>query len=340
MAKWGVGLRLGAGSSRGGGVTDAAVDAAFNSGAILRTHVLRPTWHFVLPADIGWMLRLSAPRIRGFCVPYHRQLGIDAAVLRKSRKVMLAALQDGGFLTRVEIASLLKRAKLDTGDIRMNFLMMDAELEGLVCSGPRRGKQFTYALLASRVAASLGGSASLDLSGDAALGELARRYFLSRGPATVNDFAWWGGMTLGQAKRGLEVVKGELTAAVFDGVEYWFGTDVNAARPGSGVAASLPAALLLPAYDELTVGYTDRSAILPPAFEKASFSGLKPAVVVNGRIVGIWRRVVVKGKVVVELTLFEKVSKTAMAAIEKEARRYGRFLAEGVEVRVTTGRHY
>src|SRR6185437_10133612 len=114
---------------------------------------------------------------------------------------------------------------------------------------------------------------SLDLSGDAAMVKKARRYFLSRGPATVNDFAWWGGMTLGQAKRGLEVVKGELTAAVFDGVEYWFGTDVNAARPGSGVAASLPAALLLPAYDELTVGYTDRSAIFLRLLRRPVFRG-------------------------------------------------------------------
>ncbi|HEV2479970.1 MAG TPA: crosslink repair DNA glycosylase YcaQ family protein [Puia sp.] len=323
MAKWGVGLRVGApgGSSRGTGaargaeISGAAIDAAFNAGAILRTHVLRPTWHFVLPADIGWLLRLSAPRIRGFCAPYHRQLGIDAAVLRKSRKIMSAALLDGAFLTRVEIAALLKRAKLDTSDIRMNFLMMDAELEGLICSGPRRGKQFTYALLASRV------PRPVDLSGDAALGELARRYFLSRGPATVNDLAWWGGMTLGQAKRGLDVVKGELSSAVVEGVDYWFRGDSE---------PKMPAALLLPAYDELTVAYKDRSAILPTEFEKVSFSGLKPTIVVNGRIVGIWRRVAVKGKVVVELTLLEKVSKTAMGAIEKEARRYGRFLGEGV----------
>ena len=326
MAKWAVGMRVGAsggasqvvggssqvvgGSSQVAGASEAVVDDAFNSGAILRTHVLRPTWHFVLPADIGWMLRLSAPRIRGFCAPYHRQLGIDAAVLRKSRKIISAALQDGAFLTRVEIAALLKRAKIDTSDIRMNFLMMDAELEGLVCSGPRRGKQFTYALLSSRVAG------AADFSGDAALGELARRYFLSRGPATVQDLAWWGGMTQGQAKRGLEVVKGKLSSAIIEGVEYWFGENGE---------AKMPVAMLLPAYDELTVGYSDRSAILPSSYEKASFSGLKPVIVVNGRIVGIWRRVVVKGKVVVETTFFEKVSKKAMAAVEKEARRYGKF---------------
>jgi len=318
MAKWGVGMRI--------GKSEAVIDAAFNAGAILRTHVLRPTWHFVLPADIGWLLRLSAPRIRGFCVPYHRQLALDAAILRRSRKVMSTALRDGDFLTRSEIALLLKRAKIDTSDIRMNFLMMDAELEGLICSGPRRGKQFTYALLASRVAS------SLDLSGDAALGELARRYFLSRGPATVNDLAWWGGMTVGDAKRGLEVVKGQLACVVVEDVEYWFGTESPATGMDSPPRATSAVGLLLPAYDELTVAYKDRSAILPLEYEKASFSGLRPAIVVNGRIVGIWRRVLSKGKVVVELKLFEKVSKTAMGAIEKEARRYGRFWGEEVEV--------
>ena len=310
MAKWGVGMRT--------GVVEAVVDAAYNSGAILRTHVLRPTWHFVLPEDILWLLRLSAPRIRGFCAPYHRQLEIDAAVLRRSRKIISTALQDGAFLTRAELAELLKRAKVDTSEIRMNFLMMDAELEGLICSGPRRGKQFTYALLASRVAA------PLDISGDAALGELARRYFLSRGPATVNDLAWWGGMTVAQAKRGLEVVRKELECMVIEGLEYWF---------CGGADAKMPAALLLPAYDELTVSYRDRRDILSAEYEKASFSGLKPVIVINGRVVGIWRRVVAKGKVVVELKFFEEVSKRAMAAIEREAQRYGRFWGERVDVR-------
>lgn len=312
MAKWAVGMRIGG--------SEAAIDAAYNDGAILRTHVLRPTWHFVLPADIGWLVRLSAPRIRASCAPYHRKLEIDAGVLRRSRKVISAALRDGAFLTRLEIAVLLRRAKIDTSDIRVTYLMVDAELEGLICSGPRRGKQFTYALLASRVAR------PADFSGDAALGELARRYFLSRGPATVHDLAWWGGMTLEQAKRGLEVVKGEVDRVVIDGAEYWFG----AGSPGAGFVApgSLPGVVLLPAYDELTVAYKDRSAILLPEYEKASFSGLKPTIVVNGRIVGIWRREMVKGKVVVEPTFFEKVSKTAMGAIEKEVRRFGRFWGE------------
>lgn len=286
MATQAVGMRVGR--------DEILIEAAYNAGTILRTHVLRPTWHFVLPGDIMWMLRLSAPRIRGFCQPYHRQLEIDAAVLRRSRKVISTALRDGAFLTRSEIAALLRRSKIDTSDIRMNFLLMDAELEGLICSGARRGKQFTYALLASRVSASA--SASADFSGDAALGELARRYFFSHGPAMVADFAWWGGMTLGQAKRGLEVVKGELSHATVGGMEYWFSGEVR---------SKMPAVLLLPAFDELTVAYKDRSAILPLEYAKASSYGLKPTIVVNGRIVGIWR----KGKEGVEKMLFEKVGK-------------------------------
>jgi hypothetical protein len=328
MAKWGLGVRIDvladAGSARGAGLargsgsaggsagSEAAIDAAFNAGTILRTHVLRPTWHFVLPCDIGWMLKLSAPRIRGFCRPYHRQLEIDAAVLRRTRKIISKGLEDGAFMTRAEIAALLRRAKIDTSDIRMNFLMMDAELEGLICSGPRLGKQFTYALLSSRVVR------PLEFSGDDALGELARRFFLSRGPATVYDLAWWGGMTVGDAKRGMEVVKGELER---DGEMYWGG-----ATPDGGIAA--PRVLLLPAFDELTVAYKDRSAILPKEYEKVSSYGLKPVIVVDGRIVGIWRRV----KLVVEVKFFETVSKAVVRLVEREVKRYERFLGEGLEV--------
>ena len=308
MAKRGVEMRV-AGAFSSGAV---AVDAAYNAGTILRTHVLRPTWHFVLPADIGWMLRLSAPRIRAFSKPYHRQLSLDPAVFRRSRRVLEKALADGVFLTRAEIVTLFKEVKIDTSDIRMNFLLMDAELEGLICSGPRRGKQFTYALLADRVVR------LSDLSGDEALGELARRYFVSRGPATVNDLAWWGGMTLGDARRGLEVVKGELECVVVDGVAYWAGASVSA--PGF----SSTSVILLPAFDELTVAYKDRSAILPVEYAKASSYGLKPVIVVNGRIVGIWRRVTVKGKVVVEPQFFEKVGKAVLRLVEGGCKSWGK----------------
>jgi Winged helix DNA-binding domain len=250
MGKWGVGLRLIS-------AIDTGIEADFDAGRILRTHVLRPTWHFVLPGDIGWMVRLTGPRVRAGALSMQRQLGIDKAVLLKSKKVLTKALMDGHELTRAELAVLFSRAKINTDDIRMGMLMMDAELDGLICSGPRRGKQFTYRLLVER---------GLDLSGDAALGELARRYFVSRGPATVADLAWWGGLPLAQARRGLDVAGGSLGCEVLDGLEYWFGAGGFAGGSVGGGRSAFAGAgspvLLLPAWDEYTVAYKDRSHFL------------------------------------------------------------------------------
>ncbi len=309
MGKWGVGLRF-------LGATDAAVAADFDAGRILRTHVLRPTWHFVLPEDIGWMVRLTGPRVRAGALPMQRQMGIDKAVLLRSKKIMAKALEGGRLLTRAELAVLFSRAKINTADIRMGILMMDAELDGLICSGPRRGKQFTYRLLTSP---------GLDLSGDAALGELARRYFVSRGPATVADLAWWGGLSLAQAKRGVEVVRGGLECEVVEGREYLF--------DGAAVSvASAAAVLLLPAWDEYTVAYKDRSDFLHADHVGRSSYGLKPVVVVNGKVVGVWRRVLGREGVRVEISPFAALHSASVRAIGAAVKRYGVFL--GLKARV------
>jgi Winged helix DNA-binding domain len=302
MGKWGVGLRF-------SGATDAMVEADFDAGRILRTHVLRPTWHFVLPEDIGWMVRLTGPRVRAGALPMQKQMGIDKAVLSKSKKILTKELVAP--MTRAELAVLFSRAKINTDDIRMGMLMMDAELDGLICSGARRGKQFTYRLLTER---------GLDLSGDAALGELARRYFVSRGPATVADLAWWGGLSLGQAKRGLDVARSSLACEVVDGREYWFGAAVSVA------STTAAAVLLLPAWDEYTVAYKDRSDFLHADHVSRSSYGLKPVVVVNGKVVGVWRRVLGKGEVVVEVSPFGVLNKAVARAISAAVKRYGVFL--------------
>ena len=307
MGKWGIGLRA-------PGVGDAEIDAAFDAGRILRTHVLRPTWHFVLPEDIEWMVRLTGPRVRAGALSMQRQLGIDKAVLLKSKKVLTKALIEP--MTRTELAVLFRRAKINTDDIRMSFLMMDAELEGLICSGPRKGKQFTYRLLTER---------GLDLSGDAALGELAWRYFVSRGPATVGDLAWWGGLSLAQAKRGLEVVRGRLGCEVVDGREYFFDA-------AGSVSLGVAAVLLLPAWDEYTVAYKDRSHFLHADHVGRSSYGLKPVIVVKGRVVGVWRRVLERERVIVEVSAFGDLSRAVVRAIGVAAKGFGNFLGRGVEV--------
>ena len=189
------------------------VEQAFNDGQILRTHVLRPTWHFVAPEDIRWLLALSAPRIHAANAYYYRQAGLDAKTFAKSCAMIHRALEGGKTLTRAELAVHLKRAKVPADGLKLAYLMMHAELEGVICSGPRRGKQFTYALLDERV------PATKPKTRDEALAELARRYFASHGPATVRDFAWWSGLTVKDAQQAIDSVRPRLESSTIGGVD-------------------------------------------------------------------------------------------------------------------------
>src|SRR4051794_6375602 len=207
-AKWAVGMR-------GKGIMDAAVERAFTDGRILRTHVMRPTWHFVTPADIRWMLMLTAPRVHQLSAYYNRQLQLDDALFVRSDDLLAKALQGGKQLTRVELGALLKQAGIATDDLRLAYIVGHAELEAIICSGARRGKQFTYALVDERA------PNAQTLSRDEALAELARRYFASHGPATVQDFVWWSGLTVTDAKAGLDSVRADLIEEIIDGTSYW-----------------------------------------------------------------------------------------------------------------------
>lgn len=191
MAKWALGLR-------GASLTEASVAAAFDAGAILRTHVLRPTWHFVTPADIRGLLRLSAPRVRALMAYNDRLHGADASLLRKADKVIARALRGAQHLTRDELQREFTRHGLKLTGTSLAHAMTHAELSELVCSGPRHGKQSTYALLDERV------PTRPVPERDAALALLARHYFQSHGPATAQDFSWWSGLTMADARAGIE----------------------------------------------------------------------------------------------------------------------------------------
>ena len=307
-AKWAIGSRL-------GGITDHAVEKEFNEGRFLRTHVLRPTWHFVSPADIRWMLRLTAPKIKSLNINFHRNLNITPAILRRSRAVLEKALAGKRFLNRLEISALLKKAKINTDDIRFSFLLMDAELDGIICSGPRKGKQFTYALLEERV------PPAVAMSRQESLGELAKRYFMSRGPATLPDFAWWGGLTLRDAREGLEQCKQILAHEVINGQAYWF-------SPGLPAPANAAKAVyLLPAFDEYAIGYKDRSDILPADRAVKTGNGIfKPIIVAGGKMAGTWQRAFTKEGVEVETNVFEPGSKAMEQKVKGMVKRYGKFL--------------
>jgi len=316
-AMWAVGQRI-------PGATEAGLERAFNDGSILRTHVMRPTWHFVAPSDIRWMLALTEPRVNALNSHYYRKLGLDKALFMRSNDLMADALQGGKYLTRPELMGVLGQAGIDTSDLlRCTYLVMSAELDAVICSGPRRGKQFTYALLDERA------PQAVMLAKEEALAELTRGYFTSHGPATIQDFVWWSGLTTSDARVGLELARSRLSHELIDEQTYW----VGASSPPSGETS--PIAYLLPNYDEYTVGFADRSAVL----DKAHTEKLDPrsgilsnVVVIDGMVAGTWKRTLKKDAVIVETSLFTPLSADETKALTDAAERYGQFLGLDVQI--------
>lgn len=304
------------------GATAVALNRFFDEGAIVRTHVMRPTWHFALPADIGWLLALTGPRVRRGLAARWRQLEIDDGVVARANAAFRAALTGGRYLTRPELGQALRAAGIAPDGQRLPHLLMGAELDGLIISGPRRGKQFTYALLEERVA----GARALDRT--EAIAELTWRYFRSHGPAQMQDFVWWSGLTVADVRRGLSLAGAALVHQVIDGKDYWF----DAVAGPAGDAAAV--AHLLPNFDEYTVAYRDRTAAVHAdrLFEPALFSFgsiLSNVVVVGGRVRGAWRRTVARG-VHVDVRLLDQLAPVEVAAVEEAGQRLGHFLESPV----------
>lgn len=307
-------------AQRSNGLTEAAIDEAFNSGAILRTHVLRPTWHFVTPSDIRWMLALTGPRVAAAMAYYYRAFGLTAAIFKRTRKALEKILQGGRQLTRTELVAELKRTGIEAGKReRPGLMMLQAELDGIICSGARKGKQFTYALLDERA------PQTKAFSRQEALAELAKRYFQSHGPATVKDFSWWSGLTIADATRGVELMQPGLLQETIDGQTYWFTQEASWQQPGK------PVAHLLANFDEFTVGYADRSALYEQEAPLPQMALLGNIIVVNGQITGTWQRTIKKNKVIVETKFFEQLSLARAKAVQGAVKRYGRFLGLEVE---------
>jgi hypothetical protein len=327
-AKWAIGLRI------GDGATHAAVERAFASGQILRTHVLRPTWHFVPRADIRWMLDLTAPHLHRRMSTYNQRLGLDAKVMTRGLAAIERALEQAGLLTRAELRVELARAGLSTDPMRLAHIMMHAELEALVCSGPRRDRQFTYALLASRA------PEARPLDRDEALATLARRFFSSHGPATLRDFGWWSGLPMGDAKRGVEIVRACQISV--DGYTYWsVGRDSRrqSAAPRRRKPAA-PTVHLLPIYDEYLVAYRDRVAVPhgPPIVgpRPKRFVTFQHALVVSGQVAGAWKVLRQPDTAVVTVAPLRRLTPPERLAVAEAAGRYERYL--GIPVTLTIDR--
>jgi len=317
-AKWALGQRTRAG-------TDAAIDRLFDEGAILRTHVMRPTWHFVAPEDVGWLLDLTAPRIRRGLTARYRELGIDAKQSVRAAAAWAAALAGGRHLTRTELGRVLTAAGISPEGQRLPHLLMGAELDKVIISGPRRGRQFTYALFEERA------PKARKLERSQALAELTSRYFRSHGPAQIQDFTWWSGLTAAEARMGIELAGAALGHRVIEGKDYWYEAAAAALR------GTAPVAHLLPNFDEYTVGYRDRSALIPPGgrFDPSLYSFgsvLSNILTVDGVVCGAWRRSFERDGVLIELRLSERLAPRESAAVAEAGRAMGRFLGRPVKV--------
>ncbi|MCA9976150.1 MAG: AlkZ family DNA glycosylase, partial [Anaerolineales bacterium] len=322
MVKWAVGVRLPHSTDRG-------VETAVNKGEIIRTHLLRPTWHLVSADDIYWLLDLTAPRIKASLKTRHRELGLSEAVMKQCQTIIENALSGGRHLTREALIAELQKANIATDNNRASHIFSRAELDSVICSGQVKGKKQTYALLEEWV------PKTSPLPKEEALARLAKRYFTSHGPATLQDFAWWSGLTAGDARQALASVQSDFVSETIDSQTYWF-TNTSTVQSGQ------ESVYLLPAFDELIISYKDRSASLP--FENhnkaVSNNGMFwPIIVVNGHVTGTWKRTIKKDKVVVETTYFNQPDKTTTNLVEKAAQPFGDFLEKKVEIDDTAVNH-
>lgn len=274
MVKWAVGMRLKS-------ATIQTVEEALRKGEILRTHVMRPTWHLVAAEDIRWMLKLSARRIKSandsFAKGY--DLEITDELYAKSYNLLEKILCGNKSLTKQEIAEhfCCSGILVEADNHRMTRFMVRAEQEGIVCSGEDKGGKYTYALLEERV------PPVPEITKDEALARLARSYFRSHAPAVLQDFIWWSGLPVSEAKQAIYLIESELTAEQWNG-QTWYVHE--ACRTRGKVSGRLH---LLPSYDEYLLGYKDRTDVLPKEHYPKAFTNnglFYPVILHEGQVIG------------------------------------------------------
>jgi hypothetical protein len=316
MVMWAIGARL-------PGVSEEKIKKSFNGGEIIRTHLMRPTWHLIVPEDVSWLLELTAPRIKSAARSRHRELEIDDKLVAKSNKLIENALEGNRHMTRDELMDVLESAGIKAKNQRLSHLMFCAELDGVVCSGEIRNKEQTYALLRERV------PEIKRIDRDEALAMLARKYFISHCPASVQDFSWWSGLSMGDCRKAVELIKSGFVSEKAGEITYWFPNSTAAVTGHEGTVH------LLPAFDEYIIAYRDRSASLVMEHHNKAVSDngvFRPIVVINGLVKGVWKRAIKKDTVLIDLTLFHPVNKKEMKGIQEAGEKYGEFLGKKVVI--------
>lgn len=314
MAKFAVGARFVK-------ATESSVQEALNNGEIVRTHVMRPTWHLVSSQDIHWMLTLTAPHILSQSKSRHAELGLDEATIKKSNRIIERCVHQKKYVTREEIVLKLNKASVATNENRASHLLFLAELQGLICSGMMNGKDYLYTSLDGIVV-------HKNKPGrEESIFRLAKRYFTSHAPATADDFAWWSGLPARDVKKSMEMIGSDFDRIKLKDREYILPANYKN-------IPSVQEVLLLPSYDEYIISYKDRSMLFSrdDQAKYVSSNGIfRPTVVVNGTVTGIWSRVV-KNKITIEVKSFKKLTSPTNTSIEAAAMRYAEFMEKPAEV--------
>jgi hypothetical protein len=307
-------------------LTELQIESAFNNGEIIRTHLMRPTWHFVSADDIYWMLEHTAPQIKSATKSRNRDLGLTESIFKRSQEVLVKALEGNKSFTREELSIQLNRAGINTDEQRMPHILMEAEIDQIICSGAMQGKKQTFALLTERV------PIKNTLTKDEATALLAKKYFTSHGPATLSDFVWWSGISVTNSRKALEMNKSELFSEIIDNETYWF---VEPVFQPSSLSDSV---YLLPAFDEYLISYKNRSAAITIDQHKKAVSNngiFRPIIVVNGQISGLWKRILKKDSVLIELDHFRPHSKKEERLTMKVAEAFSHFSGMKAEVKIS-----
>ena len=310
MSKWAVGLRL-------PGSSEQMINDAIDRGEIIRTHLLRPTWHLVAAKDIYWMLELTAPRIKATLKWRHHELGLTEDIFRKSHTLLGNVLRDGKHLSHEALRPEFMKAGISIDENRLYHLLMRAETDLLICSGKSENSRPTYALLEERV------PRYRTIIREEALAVLARRYFNSHGPATLQDFTWWSGLTAGDSKLALEMAKQDLISEKIGDTTYFLTDPVPIPLNENDQLH------LLPAFDEFTISYLNRTTSISIDKHKKIVSSngfFRPLIVRQGQVIGIWKRSAKKDHVSIETMLFGPPGREVADKLDKAAATLSHFL--------------
>jgi hypothetical protein len=303
---WAIGLRM-------KGVNENMIEKEIDDKQIVRSWPMRGTLHFTAPEDLRWMLNLLAPRVIKKATSVYTQADLNSKVFSKASNILVKEFEKSPTMTRDEIYRVLEKYRISTSQSRGLHILGWMAQNGIICQASRKGKQPTFALLDYWIP----GVKPIDV--EESLAKLALQYFKSHGPATIHDFCWWTGLTQTEARKAIGLVEPNLLRLKVDAT-FIYSADAQGGSKSSSI-------ILIPSYDEFSVGYKDRSALLDDANIARTGHGIfSSCILLNGKIAGTWKRTKEKNGVKIQTDLFYKLSEKETQNLEKAVDRYKNFL--------------